>query len=265
LSSRGRTINKLTPQKVGQTAAVISRTITIQRPLDWASDPLSGFWDAAAGNVIANFVHDRPDVKRLRQVDGLLMRVAHNLIEPRNPLVALLLLRTHTAYRAASLLAMSGMPTDAYPLIRSVLEHAGYALLIEKNSSHGETWLRRQDGEKAKRIARKAFTPAQIKDLLQGLDKGLLKVFDDLYEFSIDFGAHPNERALTSNLSRKNVGSTTHYDVQYLHGDTRWVTGAIRNTARAGLFALYAFQHTMRAKFELLGVKDEMTGLRRVL
>jgi hypothetical protein len=258
-------MTKLAPEKVGKTAAVLSRKVTRDMPVNWGRDSLSEFWDAGTDNMIANFAHDRPDVGLLRQIDALFLRAASHLNEPKHPLVALLLLRTHAAFRAASLVAMTGMPTEVYPLIRSVLEHAGYALLMHQNTGHGETWLRRHDGLDEKKAVRKAFTPTEIKELLGNLDKGLQKVFDELYEYSIDFGGHPNERSLTSNLSLKESERTKEYRVQYLHGDTPWVAAAIRNTARAGLFALYAFQHTMPAKFALLGIKDEMNALRSLL
>jgi len=40
------------------------------------------------------------------------------------------------------------------------------------------------------------------------------------------------------------------------------VAGAMKNLARAGLFALFAFQHTMAARFQILGLKDGMNALR---
>lgn len=263
--SESAAATKWTPENAGQTAEVLSRKVTRDLPVNWGQEPLSEFWDAAMSNVVANFAHDRPDVGLLRQVDHLFSRIAQSLIEPQNPLVALLLLRTHSAFRGASLVAMTGMPTDAYPLLRAVLEYAGYALLMHRKPDYGEVWLRRHDSAAAKKAVRRAFTPTEIKDLLGTLDKGLQKVFDELYEYTIDFGGHPNEKSLTSNLSWTQTGRARAYKVQYLHGNTIWVGSAIRNTARAGLFALFAFQHTMAARFELLGIKDEMNSLRKRL
>jgi hypothetical protein len=255
-------MSSFVPEKAGETTAIPSRRITRDMPLKWSSDPLSAFWDAAGGNVIANFAHGSPEVQLMQQIDELLRRIAANLIEPKNSVVALLLLRTHSAYRAATLLAASGMPTDTYPAIRSILETAGYALLIHREPRLGEMWLRRDEGPPEKQAVRKAFTPRAIKDALEHVDRGLLQVFDTLYEYCIDFGAHPNEKALTANLSMTEDGKTKHLKVQYLHGNTVFTIGAMKNTARAGLFALFVFQHTMAARFELLGLKDEMNSLR---
>lgn len=250
------------PHKAGETAAVLSRQVVRQVPAQWGRDGLSAFFDAAFSNVIANAAHASPEMQSVQRVDELLGRIASNLIEPQNALVALMLIRSHAAYRAAALVAASGMPTDAYPQIRSVIETAGYALVIHRQPELGETWLRRNDGAAEKQAVRRAFTPSTIKVALENVDPGLLRVFDTLYEHSIDFGAHPNEKSLTANLSMTEVGNTKHYRVQSLHGNTIFATDALKNTARAGLFALFAFQHTMVAKFELLGVKDEMNSLR---
>lgn len=256
---------RFAPENAGHTTEILSRKVTRNLPVNWGREPLSEFWDAAMNNVVANFAHDQPDIGLLRQVDHLFSRIVQNLIEPQNPMVALLLLRTHSAFRGASLVAMTGMPTEAYPLLRVVLEQAGYALLMHGNPGHDEAWLRRHDGPAEKRIVRRVFTPTEIKDLLGKVDKGLQKVFNELYEYAIDFGAHPNERSLTSNLSLSHAGRTKSYKVQYLHGNTIWVRSAIRNTARAGLFALFAFQHAMAARFQLLGIRDEMNSLRKRL
>ena len=44
---------------------------------------------------------------------------------------------------------------------------------------------------------------------------------------------------------------------------TRLLTAsAMKNAARAGLFAPFIFQHVMAARLELLGLKDEMNALR---
>ncbi|WP_439612634.1 hypothetical protein [Reyranella sp.] len=250
------------PEKAGETSAVPSREVKRLLPVRWGSDPLSAFWEAASGNTVANFVHASPELQLLHRVDALLARAAENLIEPKNWLVALLLLRTHSAYRAATLVATAGMPTDTYPILRTILETAGYALLIHRDSKLAEVWLRRDEGAKEKQAVRNTFTPRAIKGALQQIDPGLLQVFDSLYEYCIDFGAHPNEKALTANLSMSEVGKTKHYKVQYLHGNTTFVVGGMKNLARAGLFALFAFQHTMTARFQILGLKDHMNALR---
>jgi hypothetical protein len=71
-----------------------------------------------------------------------------------------------------------------------------------------------------RKACRKAFTPGAIETALEALDKKLLAIWDELYEFSIDHGGHPNERSLTTNLSMDDVGKTKELQVQYLHGDS---------------------------------------------
>jgi hypothetical protein len=253
------------PKKAGETAAVLSRSVTCDLPANWGCDPLSAFWDAAMDNVIANFAHASSDFTLVGQIDGLFLHISEKLVEPQNSLVALLLLRTHTAYRVAALIAASGTPTDAYPLLRSVLETAGYALLIYRDPALGEIWLHRDDSRDTKQAVRDTFKPRAIKDALAQLDSGLMRVFDTLYERFIELGAHPNVKSLTANLSMTEAGATKHYRVQYIHGNTTFFADAMKDTVRVGMFALTAFQHTMAARFELLGITDAMNLLRRHL
>jgi hypothetical protein len=74
----------LVPEKAGETAAIASRRITTDIPLGWGSDPLSAFWDAAHGNIIANFAHASAEMQLVQRVDGLLQRIATNPVETKN-------------------------------------------------------------------------------------------------------------------------------------------------------------------------------------
>lgn len=247
------------------TAEVLSRRLSRDVPVNWGNDPLSQFWDMAGSNVIANFANNPPDLKPLRKVDSALLKIVEHQRQPRNVVVSLLLISAHAAFRAASNIIMSGMPTQSYPLIRNVLEHAGYAAMIARDPSLGEVWLRRHDSPEAKKKQRNTFTTTAMKAAIGAFDTALLKRWDDLYEYTIDFGGHPNERALTSNMEIDDEGSTKTYKVQYLQGDTVFVQGAIKNLARAGLNALFTFQHTMPERFQLLGLREKLQTLRQGL
>ncbi len=247
------------------TAEVLSRRVSREVPVSWGKDPLSEFWDMAGSNVVTNFANNPPDLKRLRKVDTAFLKIVEHQRQPRNVVVSLLLISAHTAFRAASNIIMSGMPTQSYPLIRNVLEHAGYAAMIARDPALGEVWLRRHDSPETKKKQRNMFSTTAMKAAVGAFDTALLKRWDYLYEYTIDFGGHPNERSLTSNLEIDDEGPTKTYKVQYLQGDTLFVQGAMKNLARAGLTALFTFQHTMPERFQLLGLREELQALRRGL
>lgn len=243
----------------------VSRKVQKDVPLTWARDDLSSYWDMAASNMVTNFVHGTSELKLVQRVDHAFWNIATNLINSKGLVVALLLLRCHAAYRAASMLAVAGAASDTYPLIRSVLEIAGYGLLIHWNPKLGSVWLERHTSAKDKNRNKDAFQIAKVKAVIEKADKGLLKLFNELYETSIDFGGHPNERSVTTNMFLSEDATQKKFNLQYLHGHSIAVRLALKNTARAGLFGLHAFQHAMPERFQLLGLRDEVIALRKFM
>ena len=234
-------------------------------PVAWTKDDLSEYWDDASSNMVTNFLHGTDELKLLHRVDASLWKVAGHLNESKKLIVALLFLRGHAAFRAASLLAMAGAAADTYPLTRSVLEIGGYALRIHDDPNLATVWLERHKNATAKQKNKSAFKMVRVKESIGKADKGLLKVFNELYDTSIDYGGHPNEKSVTSNLFLTETPTTKKFNTAYLHGHSVAVLLAIKSTARAGLFALHAFQHTMPEKFQILGVREEIIELRKFL
>jgi hypothetical protein len=94
-----------------------SKKVMREQPVDWSKDDLSRHWNDGASNMVTNFACGTNELQRMQAVDRLFMKIVTNLINSKNLVVALLLLRCHSAYRAATILAVSGMPTDVYPCI----------------------------------------------------------------------------------------------------------------------------------------------------
>src|SRR5260370_42555922 len=91
------------------------------------------------------------------------------------------------------------LPTDSYPLQRSCLENAGYAHLISTTPELSERWLNRDDDPGSK----SRFTNRAVREAISASDDELAVIYQDLYERTIDFGAHPNEKTVTANLIKR--------------------------------------------------------------
>ena len=52
----------------------------------------------------------------------------------------------------------------------------------------------------SRKLIRRTFTQTAIRDSIATKDTKLSEIYQALYERSIDFGAHPNEKAVTSSL-----------------------------------------------------------------
>jgi hypothetical protein len=245
------------------TQPVPSRTTTRNVPEQWGKDPLTEHWEACASNLVTNFAAGSRELQFMQTVDSLFVKIGQNLINSKELVVALLLLRTHSAYRAATVLAASGMPTDIYPTLRSVLETAGYALIMHDTPGMATTWLERHTGPAQMAEVKNKFNVAAIKKAIteKAKDAGLLKVFETLYTQTIDMGGHPNERSLTSSMTLTEDEQRKVFNVEYIQGNTIGVKLAMITAARVGLCAMYIFQHTMKARFQILGLREEMQNL----
>src|SRR5262245_31027846 len=90
---------------------------------------------------------------------------------------------------------------------------------------------------------------------------------DTFYQRCIEYGAHPNEQAIMGSLQLKEGTDRVEVLQIYLHEDGAALRAAVKGTAEIGLCALCIFQHVsvFTARFELLGLKQELQSLRKVV
>jgi len=234
-------------------------------PCGWGDDPLSEYFHIAYRNRLATFANKSKDYARLSKIDSCFVKVAGNWLNPPDLLSPLLFLRSHSSYRAACEHALAGQAGDLFAQLRSCLERAGYALLIGKIPDIGEVWLNRHADQTSMAASKKAFTVSAITSCLAQFDMDGAERFQKLYQLTIDFGAHPNERAITGNLTINKNARGKEYLQAYMHGEGIALDHALVSTARVGLCALETAQNLYAARFELLGVKEEILDLRRGL
>ena len=234
-------------------------------PPQWSDDTLSEFLDQAFRNTLATYVHKNPGFAQLSHLDQIFLRIGENLVNPPDILAAVLLLRSHSAYRAACRLSLSGQVTDSFPQLRACLEYALYALHISQNIGLGEIWLGRHDDETSRRTVRHKFQYNRIMKTLLKVDAALHSIIEDLYERTVDFGAHPNERAVTGNMEMYEDKERVEFNCIYLQSDSLALDHAIKTTAQIGLGSLCIFQHIFLQRFQLLGLENEIDQLKQEL
>jgi hypothetical protein len=235
----------------------------IRPPPGWGNDKLTDFHTQAFHNSLASYVQmRRPAVDMLIDIDALFHQAAENLRNPPDFLGAMLLLRSHSAYRAATRLAMSGEAPETFPLLRACLEYALYAVHINRNSGHGEIWLRRHDNEAARTRAKRTFQHVAVMETLESVDATLAGQIKSLYERSIDFGAHPNERAMTGSMTIEEVSDGRVFSAVYLHGDRLVLGHLLKTTAQVGVGALLLLSIVFRNRFTLLTIDMRLEALK---
>ena len=130
-------------------------TKTCDFPDDWTNDSLSEFIDIAVNNIAATYAKDKNEYPLLSEIDSIYLEIAKALNRPGERIVeAVLLLRSHSAFRAAVMLAMSGMLPETFVQLRNCLENSLYSLHIYKNKGHDEIWMNRHVDEDSLRAVK---------------------------------------------------------------------------------------------------------------
>ncbi|WP_454648582.1 hypothetical protein [Bradyrhizobium liaoningense] len=175
----------------------------------------------------------------------------------------MLFIRCHGAYRTACSLAMSGQAAECYVQCRSVLEYAAYAVHINRNPKLGKTWLDRHVDDAGMKAAKKAFQHVTVAESVKAANRHAAERFETVYQRTIDFGGHPNERSVTTNIKMTEEPDRREMLAILQHGDGIQLDMALKTTAQCGMIALEMLETIFGAKFELLGIRAAMLDLRR--
>lgn len=245
----------------------MSRSDTIKFQLEWAfgpsgfgEEPLTAFFDMARSNQHATFDIKGHAVARLTKLDELFVRGFHDWRDPEDDHSPMLGMRSHAAFRAACGFAMSGQFAEVFPLLRTSLEYAGYALHLVKHPELTKVWLARHDSKEAMDAAKRAFRMSRIEDTLTAADKATAARFQQFYQGTIDFGAHPNERAVTGNTHLQELEGVGQIVGQFfLHGDGAQLDFGLRACTVAGACVLNILFIAFPTKFATIA--DELRAL----
>lgn len=231
-------------------------------PPGWGEDALTRYLEDAYKNRWASFANKLSASRLLVRIDRCYTTVLADWANPKPPIPALLAYRSHAALRASCEHALAGQVTEVWPTVRTCLEFAAYCLHLAKNPDLSEVWLRRHDDAASMEAMLKAFTAAKVKATIRAGDPKTEAVYGELYQRAIDFGAHPNERAVLSSLSILKGDGKTEFKQSYLAGDGLSLEHGLRSVAQAGVCALNVLLIAYPSRFADVGMADEPHELR---
>ncbi|MBB6249160.1 hypothetical protein [Rhodanobacter sp. A1T4] len=158
------------------------------------------------------------------------------------PVPASIVVQSFYFWLAAVRVALSGHATAVYPLLRTGLEAACYAYKLVKDPTLTSVWLARDRNAESRKKCRQAFTSAVSEVAkLPEIDPLLGTAIREMYDACIDFGGHPNPRALFDHLNMSdNTGSdAVMMSIVGLNGPTSVNTvRALAAAAEHGFFAI---------------------------
>lgn len=208
----------------------------------WRKDKVTDFIYKSQYNISVSFLKFKSYFRLLIEV-GLLLQKAVDAVEESETeeeiILASFLGRTYGCYLSAVRLSTSGQLTEAYILFRGCLENALYAFYIKRKPELTTVWLNRHISEESKQEVKRRFQIGEMMKLLEKEEPEIGQYAKELYDGFIDYGAHPNERSISTNLEFFSDGRIK---LHLLNTSESFMQGCFVINARAGLCSLSIFR-----------------------
>ncbi|HEY7247637.1 MAG TPA: hypothetical protein VH678_27515 [Xanthobacteraceae bacterium] len=234
------------------------------RPPGWEEPQLTAFFEILWANTVATFAQ-KIEAHRLCRIDGLMFEIASGW-KGGSPTAAsivplMMYFRAHSAFRGACALGMGGATVEGMAVLRQCLEFAGYAALVHDNPSLAQIWWDRDQTAQTEREARRSFTHGAVQAAVQKYDAQLASIYDELYDRTIQFGAHPNEKSISASLKLDVQQAETQLLQIYLQGDSPQLDHWLRTAGQIGICILKVFAHIHNKRFADLGTMAKIDPL----
>lgn len=231
-------------------------------PPGWGQDRLTDYVDNYRSNQYATFANKRSEVIDLITIDGMFSKLLDGATNPRPFIPIGYLLRAHAAYRAAAGAVMAGQIYESQALLRVCLEQGAYSHYVGDDKARWELWMNRHDDEASMKAVRAEFTQGKISRHISAAHSGLGAIYKELYERTIDYGAHPNERGSTlSSMTVDTEDGGKHFLAIYLHGDGLLLDFGLKTTAQVGLWVLRIAQEIYPTRTQALGLHHTIADM----
>ena len=110
---------------------------------------------------------------------------------------------------------------------------------------------------------KKVFKISDMVEELRALNAKDAEAAEMLYQRTIDYGAHPNERALMQGLKEEDVGEGVRFDVSYLFPDGDALEACRKTTVQTGVCALSMYRPLLRERYDILDITGLLDHLKK--
>lgn len=229
---------------------------------------LLDFIKSAQDNTIATLCNfkETPVIQAMFTINDLFNEISLIKNSPsKELLLPLFVSRCHSTYLGAVRLITSGQVVETYMLLRGCIENALYAHFIQTDPTLERdlpdritTWLKRNDDEESKKACRNMYSYVKLRKNLAEYDQDLGSKMSDLYEHTLDYGAHPNFLGhITSSDVKIEDGSV---DI-LVPGDTDICKVGLQTTVKVGIVSLKMFELVYGSRFCEQGITDKLKSL----
>jgi len=164
------------------------------------------------------------------------------------------LARSHSAYLAGVRLSTGGQVAEAYMTSRGCLEHALYACLVCGDEALAVVWAERGTSEAATKKCKAVFTVGAAKKCLRARNSEVGRIAAELYQRTIERGAHPNVDDWLTTADMDGSGGST----QMLFAGTPAWKLSVQTTAQVGYCSLRVFELLYGQRFGATGISRRL-------
>jgi len=229
-------------------------------PPEWGDDHFSTFFKDADYNTKACAANYPQVFQALGRVHAL-FRAAVEAVEKDSNFLRLvprlLLVRVHSGFLAAIRLTMSGQSSESYPVLRASVEQSWYALHMaigDDADRRTNLWLKRNETPKDTSACKAEFTVRNVRTTHEQLDTSGATQLLALYEKFIDFGGHPNQMGVFSNITSDESDTAISFQVGILHPAELQSLAALRLAMATAIGGLKIFNLIYPERFQLIGL-----------
>ncbi len=227
--------------------------------------PLREFLDGAHNNTKATEQNKNELFKKLDDINMAFAYLNSLLDFTSDWFLVFFVLRSHSSFLAAATLSASTQLPDSYSGMRSVLENALYGFFLWKHKDLIDPWLRRQENDKARQRVRNEFKYGNMMRELKATSDTLGKMFETLYNDTIDYGAHPNVASVISNIKQISEEDTITHVLKYFNADSPYLDLSLKHLCRIGLLALHIFGIIWNDRLKLTDYSQTLERLKKGL
>ncbi len=230
-------------------------------PPKWGDDSLSYILEAAHRNIFHTFHNKNKAFELLRNVHEsfrCVLDYKENIVNFSD----LFLPRSHAAYLAAVRLALCGQQPESHMCLRGCLENSLYGFIVHVEDPEGETFLGKIDDVQSRKKFIRQMRPSNILEVLKRKSPEKAKLASQLYDCTIECGAHPNPLGILTGLSFQKEKKGTSITTNYFNDASEVFDLCLLICFRVGACALEIFSLVYPEVFEVTGLTDELDKLR---
>lgn len=245
----------------------MKKTLPTSDPPQWGKDELSVFLQNTDYNSRINSARFPGVFSLLQDIYSILHNV-QEIIETdkeKKIIPKILIYRHHSSILAAIRLALSGQPPESFSILRTAIEQVWYALHIARDPNPPERqdiWRNRNNDDFSISHCKTEFSIKNVLLTHEKFDHSTSKHLHDLYENTIDFGAHPNPRGVLATVNGTIQSDENGYRVVILTDEGIPVTNALHKIALVFMFALRITDIIYPTRFRIMNLDNRIATLK---